>query len=177
MRIRIIGLALIIVMLAAAGCGAKNKQEEPEPGTDASVSQNQTEVDPDLITAENFVSSLQDWTIRLEAIGQKTSDAHSNWLNGKLDTEDYLITLQNLQKEIKALSLETDYKDYELSEQERESLAFEQITKGYNRCSKNLNDFLHSTHLPDEKIKERYNTLVEEGYKSELEQLKSNLKM
>ncbi len=177
MRVRILGLALIIVMLAAVGCGAKNEPKEVDPGTDTSVNQNETAVDPDLITAENFVSSLTDWTIRLEAIAQKTGDAHSNWLSGKLSTEDYLNALQNLQKEIKALSIETDYKDFELSEQEKESLAFEQITKGYNRCSKNLNDFLFSTHLSDEQIKERYNTLVEEAYKSELEQLKSNLKM
>ena len=180
MRVRIIGLALIIVMLAVVGCGAGNGQKKVDPGEDTSVSQNQTAVvpvDPDLVTAGNFTSNLKDWTIRLEAIGQKTSAAHSKWLSGNLGTEDYLTELQDLQKEIKALSLETDYKKYELSEGEKESLAFEQITRGYNKCSKDLNDFLHSIHLSDEQIKEKYSVLIEEAYKSNLSELKSNLKI
>ena len=208
MRFRILALVLMIVMLGSVGCSSKKDQKKIESEKDLPVNQNYSVVDtdPDVITADSFIKSLKDWTIRLEAIAQKTSDAHSRWLSGKLNTEDYLVTLQNLQSEIKALkilkwnqvvfrsedylvtlqnlqseikalSLETDYKKYILSEEEKESLAFKQITKEYSKASKDINDFLHSIHLPDDQIKEKYNALVEDAYKKDISELKNNLKI
>ena len=179
MRFRILALVLMIVMLGSVGCSSKKDQKKIESEKDLPVNQNYSVVDtdPDVITADSFIKSLKDWTIRLEAIAQKTSDAHSRWLSGKLNTEDYLVTLQNLQSEIKALSLETDYKKYILSEEEKESLAFKQITKEYSKASKDINDFLHSIPLPDDQIKEKYNALVEDAYKKDISELKNNLKI
>lgn len=170
MRIKTLAVILIIALTVLTGCKTfKNNQTNlPDPQTGSTVT-----------TAKDFLSFHKEWTSRLEGIADRTNDTYNDWLSGKINTEELLTKLQSFLKEMKDLNRETDLKtDFNLSVNDKQRVNYDVIVKGYGKASKDLNDFLeYAPHLTDEQIKVKYDEMIKNKFKSDISELKSNLKM
>ena len=132
-----------------------------------------------LTTKQQFISKHQDWVNRLDSIAQKTNSTYGDWNAGKIETEEFLNNALLLRKEIKTLNKETDlYTEFNLNSADQKSANYTAVKTGYAHASKDVNDFLECVFsLQDKDIKINYTNLMENKYKNDLVQLKSDLKM
>jgi len=175
MKTRFVTIILLVVLVVLVGCTNLINQKTTTTSTDTTDHNGQTTI----TKKEDFLSLYKEWTSRLETIANKTNNNYSDWINGKIDTEQFTINNQQIYNEIKQLKNESDLKtDFNLVESDKQKVNFEAVTNAYIKACKDLNDFFYFVpHLSDDEIKSKYEELIKDKYNSDVSELKKLLKM